>query len=96
MKRYILSIALAAVGVMLIGANGCADQEARNKIAELESKVAAVGDLQSRIESLENRLSELEAKISEMEAKKEEKKTGAAATKGTTQPKTGPLPGKVK
>ncbi len=96
MKRYILSLALATASVMLIGANGCADQEARNKIAELESKVAPVSDLQSRVESLENRLSELEAKISEMEAKKEEKKTGAATTKETTKPKSGPLPGKVK
>lgn len=97
MKRYILPIALFGIGALFIGANGCADNEARAKISELESKVAVVSDLQSRLESLENRISDLESKIAEIEAKSAEKKSaGAAATKGRPEQKLGTLPGKVK
>jgi outer membrane murein-binding lipoprotein Lpp len=102
MKRYLLPISAALMGVMLMGASGCSDEEARNKISELESKVAVVSDLQAKIEELSNRIAELEAKVAEMSAKekgeKEEKaqaKTGGSAPK-TSKPTGGAPAGKVK
>jgi len=98
MKRYLLPISAALMGVMLMGAGGCADEEARKKLSELESKVAVVSDLQAKIEELSNRIADLEAKVAEMSAKKEEKaqaKTGGGAPR-TTQPAQGAPAGKVK
>jgi predicted nucleic acid-binding Zn-ribbon protein len=82
---------------MLMGANGCADEVARKKLSELESKVAVVSDLQAKIEELSNRIADLEAKVAEMSAKKEEK--GAAKAGGApkaTKPAQGAPAGKVK
>jgi|GEM_PF-1685806 outer membrane murein-binding lipoprotein Lpp len=98
MKRYLLPISAALMGVMLMGAGGCADEEARKKISELESKVAVVSDLQAKIEELSNRIADLEAKVAEMSAKKEEKaqaKTGGSAPR-TSKPTGGAPAGKVK
>jgi predicted nucleic acid-binding Zn-ribbon protein len=86
------------MGVMLMGVDGCADEVARKKLSELESKVAAVSDLQVKIEELGNRIADLEAKVAEMSAKKEEKaqaKTGGSAPK-TSKPTGGAPVGKVK
>ncbi len=86
------------MGVMLMGANGCADEEARKKLSELESKVAVVSDLQAKVEELSSRIADLEAKVAEMSAKKEEKaqaKMGGGAPR-TTQPAQGAPVGKVK
>jgi outer membrane murein-binding lipoprotein Lpp len=97
MKRYLLPISAALMGVMLMGANGCADEVARKKLSELESKVAVVSDLQAKIEELSNRIADLEAKVAEMSAKKEEK--GAAKAGGApkaTKPAQGAPAGKVK
>jgi len=103
MKRYLLPISAAFMGIMLMGANGCADEEARKKISELESKVAVVSDLQAKIEELSSRIADLEAKVAEMSAKekKEEKKEekGAAKAGGApkaTKPAQGAPVGKVK
>jgi hypothetical protein len=98
MKRYLLPISAALMGVMLMGAGGCADEEARKKISELESKVAVVSNLEAKIEELSSRIVDLEAKVAEMSAKKEEKaqaKTGGGARR-TTQPAQGAPAGKVK
>jgi outer membrane murein-binding lipoprotein Lpp len=101
MKRYLLPISAAFMGIMLMGAGGCADEEARKKLSELESKVAAVSDLQAKMEELSNRIADLEAKVAEMSAKKEEKKEekGAAKAGGApkaTKPAQGAPAGKVK
>jgi outer membrane murein-binding lipoprotein Lpp len=98
MKRYILPISAALIGVMLMGANGCADEEARKKISELESKVAMVSDLEAKIEELSSRIADLEMKVAEMSAKKEERaqaKMGGGAPKAT-QPAQGAPVGKIK
>jgi outer membrane murein-binding lipoprotein Lpp len=98
MKRYLLPISAALMGVMLMGANGCADEEARKKISQLESKVAVVSDLQMKIEELSNRIADLEAKVAEMSAKKEEKsqaRMGGGAPR-TSTPTGGAPAGKVK
>jgi outer membrane murein-binding lipoprotein Lpp len=97
-KRYLLPISVALMGVMLMGAGGCADEEARKKISELESKVAVVSDLQAKIEELSNRIADLEAKVAEMSAKKEEKaqaRMGGGAPRATTPAQGAPV-GKVK
>jgi outer membrane murein-binding lipoprotein Lpp len=97
-ERYLLPISAVLMGVMLIGAGGCADEEARKRISELESKVRLVSDLQAKIEELSNRIADLEAKVAEMSAKKEEKaqaKMGGGAPKAT-QPAQGAPAGKVK
>jgi outer membrane murein-binding lipoprotein Lpp len=98
MKRYLLPISAALMGVMLMGAGGCADEEARKKIDNLESKVKLVSDLEAKVEELSNRIADLEAKVAEMSAKKEEKaqaKTGGSAPK-TSKPTGGAPAGKVK
>jgi outer membrane murein-binding lipoprotein Lpp len=98
MKRYLLPISAALMGVMLMGANGCADEEARKKLSELESKVAVVSDLQAKVEALSNRIADLEAKVAEMSAKKEEKaqaRMGGSAPK-TSTPTGGAPVGKIK
>jgi len=98
MKRYLLPISAALMGVMLMGAGGCADEEARKKIDNLESKVKVVSDLEAKVEELSNRIADLEAKVAEMSAKKEEKaqgKTGGSAPK-TSTPTGGAPAGKVK
>jgi len=99
MKRYLLPISAALMGVMLMGAGGCADEEARKKISELESKVAVVSDLQAKIEELSNRIADLEAKVEEMSAKKKEEKAQARMGGGaprTSTPTGGAPAGKVK
>jgi outer membrane murein-binding lipoprotein Lpp len=98
MKRYLLPISAALMGVILMGANGCADEEARKKLSELESKVAVVSDLEAKIEELSSRIADLEAKVAEMSAKKEEKaqgRMGGGAPK-TSTPTGGAPVGKVK
>jgi len=98
MKRYLLPISAALMGAMLMGANGCADEEARKKLSELESKVAVVSDLQMKIEELSSRIADLEAKVAEMSAKKEEKsqaRMGGGAPR-TSTPTGGAPVGKVK
>jgi outer membrane murein-binding lipoprotein Lpp len=98
MKRYLLPISAALMGVMLMGAGGCADEEARKKIDNLESKVKVVSDLEAKVEELSNRIADLEAKVAEMSAKKEEKaqaKTGGSAPR-TSTPTGGAPAGKVK
>jgi outer membrane murein-binding lipoprotein Lpp len=97
MKRYLLPISAALMGVMLMGAGGCADEEAQKKLSELESKVAVVSNLEAKIEELSSRIADLEAKVAEMSAKREEK--GAAKAGGApkaTQPAQGAPAGKVK
>ncbi len=98
MKRYLLPISAALMGIMLMGAGGCADEEARKKISELESKVAMVSDLEAKIEELSSRIADLEAKVAEMSAKKEEKaqgRMGGGAPK-TSTPTGGAPAGKIK
>jgi outer membrane murein-binding lipoprotein Lpp len=97
MNRYLLPIIAVLMGVMLMGVGGCADEEARKRISELESKVKVVSDLQVKIEELSSRIADLEAKVAEMSAKKEEK--GAAKAGGApkaTKPAQGAPVGKVK
>jgi uncharacterized protein YlxW (UPF0749 family) len=98
MKRYLLPISAALMGIMLMGVNGCADEEARKRISELESKVKVVSDLQAKIEELSNRIADLEAKVAEMSAKKEEKAQGrmGGGAPRATQPAQGAPAGKVK
>jgi outer membrane murein-binding lipoprotein Lpp len=98
MKRYLLPISAALMGVMLMGAGGCADEVARKKIDNLESKVAVVSNLEAKIEELSSRIADLEAKVAEMSAKKEERaqaRMGGGAPRAT-QPAQGAPAGKVK
>ena len=93
MKRYLLSISAALMGLMLIGANGCADEEARKKISELEAKVAAVSDLEMKVEELSAKIADLEAKVAEMAEKAQTKATSAPKA---SKPAGGAPAGKVK